>query len=153
MEELVDGMGSKGMFKMSFIMDDVLCTGDFRKREADRLLQGGHDEESVEVKSPIDTEKLWKDYGKFVEEEKEYFERLSAHLEENEDYREDIFLTSVFNDMVVFLMEKENSLDDYLIGAELPEVIYNFYKMNTYHEYYFVNGADMNPLSVFRMNT
>lgn len=149
LEELVDGINSKGKYKISFMMDNAICTGNFRTRETDRLLQDDNEQEAVMFETLIDTNRLWNDYQLFLAEDKEYFIKLSKHLEETNDYGSDKTLTSIFNHMVVFLMDKENTLDDYLTTDDIPEVIYHLYKRETYHEYYVTNGAHMEPLSIF----
>jgi len=51
--------------------------------------------------------------------------------------------------MVVFLMENGKKVDDYLKDPKIPEVIYNFYKGNEYHEHYSAHGTFMNPFEMY----
>jgi len=67
----------------------VWCIGDFRNGQNDNL----------------DTEKLVDDFIHFMNASEEYFEDLRIHLEENEAYNVEKLRTSIFNMMVVFLIE------------------------------------------------
>jgi len=79
----------------------------------------------------------------------EYFEDLQSHLEENEAHKSEKIRTSIFNMMVVFLIENGKRVDGYLKEPVIPEVIYNFYKGNEYHERYSAHGTFMNPLEMY----
>jgi len=133
LEELVNHIGLHGSFKLRFIIDNVLCAGDFRN---------GQDDE-------IDKEKLINDFMRFIDANKEYFEDLQNHLEENKANRGEKFRKIVFNSMVVFVMENKNRVDDYLTDPEISEVIYNFHKGNEYHERYFAHGIVMDPFEMY----
>jgi len=71
LEELVNQMGVTGIFKLSFIIDNVLCIGDFRNGQNDNLV----------------TEKLVDDFIQFMNAYERYFEGLQSHLEEKKRIR------------------------------------------------------------------
>jgi len=133
LEELVNHMGINGNFRLRFIVDNVMCTGDFRNGQDDK----------------IDTEKLIDDFIQYIYANEEYFGDLRNHLEENEANKGEKFKTTVFNSMVVFLMENENRVDGYLKKPEISEVIYNFHKGNKYHERYPAHGIMMDPFEMY----
>jgi len=111
----------------------VFCIGYFRNGQNDNL----------------DTGKLVDDFIQFMNAYEEYFEDLRNHLEENEAYKRENLRTSIFNIMVVFLMENEKRGDDYLKDPEILKFIYNFYKRDEYYERYSAHGTFMNPFEMY----
>jgi len=133
LEELVNHMGINGNFRLRFIIDNVMCTGDFRNGQDDK----------------IDTEKLIDDFIQYMNANEEYFGDLRNRLEENIANKGEKFKTTVFNSMVVFLMESEKRVEGYLKAPKISEVIYNFHKGNEYHERYPAHGIMMDPFEMY----
>jgi len=80
LEELLNNMGIDWNVRIHFIMDYVLCSGDFRKAQRDHF----------EGKNIIFTEKLLNDYIKYMDGNREYFEDLSDYLKETSDHKGNI---------------------------------------------------------------
>jgi len=139
LEELLNSMRLDWVVQIHFIMDGVLCSGDFRKAQRNHF----------EGKNVIFTERLRHDYIKYMDGNREYFEDLGDYLEETSDNKGNILRTSVFNRMVVFLMEEGNTVNRYFKVKNILEIIYNFYKETKYYERYPVEGNLMNPVDIY----
>lgn len=125
LEELLD-VESKGINRIKFIMNEDfydLCSGSFRKNISNHY---------------IDRDNLVKDFLSFHEDEIVYFEGLWEHLRKDVKYKKDKFRNAIFNHFILFLEYIEDNTEEYLIGYEGPQIIYNATIENEYFEEYYI---------------
>lgn len=125
LEELLD-VESKGVNRIKFVMNENyydLCSGSFRKNISNHY---------------IDRDNLVKDFLSFHEDEIVYFEGLWEHLRKDVKYKKDKFRNAIFNHFILFLEYIEDYTEEYLIGYEGPQIIYNATIENEYFEEYYI---------------
>jgi hypothetical protein len=136
-EEIIDNL-STGHLRVVFGIDQRMSLGEFRK-----LGENDTGEDRVLTK------KLMSAYRKYVKEDKAYFDEIKEQLAGDVDYKRDKFLTILFNHVYVFLLEIKNKVDDYLVGYDGLEVIYNLYKLNEFYEVYLIDDEKITPFNLF----
>lgn len=134
LEELLD-IESKGISRIKFVMNENfydVCSGNFRKNISNHY---------------IDRDNLVKDFLSFHEDEMVYFDELFEHLRKDVKYKKEKFRTAVFNQLILFLEYIEDNTEEYLIGYEGPQIIYNANIENEYfEEYYIYEDAVFTPM-------
>lgn len=127
-----------------FLMDNDFCMGTFRKLKANESEPG----EFVECQ--VDSERLLEDYKQFALESQEHFEDLVRKLNESDvEAKRDKIQSSILVDCELFLIEQGNNINDYLMGYDGPEIVYNLYRLDEHHERYLIKNTYIEPLFVF----
>lgn len=140
LETLVNSFGSDSLFRVTFLMFDMHFYGEFLLRD---------EEDRNEQWPRVHSERLKQDYLTTVMEEVDYFEALSADLKQSGPWRDVKFRNTIFNTMVVFLMEIENQVDDYFIDEPEAEMVYNlFTSPNKYVKELDLSGMRVNPFDL-----
>lgn len=143
-EEIV-AIFSKGHYHISFMMDNMLCAGIFRKSavaEIDARDSEGH----------IETDKLMADLQVFLNKNEEYNFELFAHVQNEPDFSEEKLHNALFNQIYMFLEEIEDEEDAYLTGYQVPYTIYNLETPDKKFETFLTDGEDYEPIEMFGLN-
>ena len=146
LEELIERLSPEHDYKFCFILGNMtLYTGEFRKKN-----KGS----SMDEYSFIDSEKLLNDYRRYVynnEWEREYVAALLDHLQGDAVNKkaklENYFLIS----MMTFLTDEDTDPDDYLVGYDRLEIIYNFSSVKDFQEEFVLDGREVEPLWLYEL--
>lgn len=150
LEDLLESFSPEQGYRMFFMMDEqFLCTGEFRKR----FIENGM---SYVDYSLIDSEKLLKDYKEFIndnEDNRQYIIELIAHTQGDTEYKEEKMENYLLGSMCKFLTNEDINLNDYLIGYDGPEVIYDFTPQGGDTGDFILDGEKIEPISLYVLDT
>ncbi|MEY8292046.1 hypothetical protein AAK882_05275 [Carnobacteriaceae bacterium 52-44] len=146
LEDLVESISPEHHYKISFILrDKTLCIGDFRKRKMDKSL-------STDDHSVIHSEKLLNDLMSFLSDEDEQSRQFTIdlfdHLQGDVIFKMKKLENHLLASLVVFLTDEEFNPNDYLIGYDGLEVIYNFSTAKGNHGEFVLDGREVEPFAL-----
>src|SRR5699024_2238250 len=104
--------------------------------------------------SLIDSEKLLNDYKSFVfdnEWERQQLASLFEHVQEDVMNKKEKLENYLLISMCVFLTDEDFDPDDYLVGHDGLEIIYNFMTMKDSHEEFVLDGREVEPLWLYEL--
>lgn len=78
--------------------------------------------------------------GHFIKENKEVYRILKDYQEEEKEIKKLMSWVTIMNRLTSFLENQRDSLNDYFLTSEIPEVVYNYLD-----ETYLVNYAKIYP--------
>lgn len=146
LEDLIEHSNLEHNYKICFVLEnETLCTGDFRKP---------NNGSSTDEHSLIDSEKLLNDYKSFVfdnEWERQHLASLLEHVQEDVMNKKEKLESHFLISMWVFLTDEEFDPEDYLVGYDGLEIIYNFMTMKDSHEEFVLDGREMEPLWLYEL--
>src|SRR5699024_2011165 len=146
LEDLIEYLNPEYNYKLCFILEnETLFTGDFRKP---------NNGSSTDEYSFIDSEKLLNDYKSFIfdnEWERKHLTTLFEHVQEDVIYKKEKLENYLLISMCVFLTDEGFDLDDYLVGYDGLEIIYNFTTMKDSHEEFVLDGREVEPLWLYEL--
>src|SRR5699024_975121 len=141
LEDLIEHSNLEHNYKFCFVLEnETLCTGDFRKP---------NNSSSTDEHSFVDSGKLLNDYKSFVLDnkwERQHLASLFEHMQEDGMYKKEKLENHFLMSMCVFLTDEDFDPDDYLVGYDGLEIIYNFTMMQDSHEEFVLDGREVEPL-------